>query len=51
MRPRTTKTKLCITIDKDILEKLQLYADKENRDKSNFVETVLMRYFEEHRDS
>lgn len=50
MRPRTNKAKLAITIDKDILDTLQKYADKENREKSNFIETVLIRYFEDHKD-
>lgn len=43
-----TKSKVkALSLRTDIAEKIDLYAGKENRSVSNFVETVLIKYFKE----
>ncbi|GET20471.1 hypothetical protein [Prolixibacter denitrificans] len=42
-----TKSAKTITVDEVIWDKVKEQAKKENRPISNFVETVLIRYFDE----
>lgn len=43
---RKSKIK-ALSFRNEIAEKIDLHAEKQNRSASNFVETVLMKYFEE----
>jgi len=42
-----SKTTHSITIDDDMWHKVKEDAQKENRPVSNFIETVLLKYYEE----
>ena len=42
-----TKKARTITVDEDLWNKIESEAKRENRPISNFVETVLFKYFEE----
>jgi predicted CopG family antitoxin len=42
-----TKTAKTITVDDKIWEKVKQHAKDENRPLSNFIETILIKYFKE----
>lgn len=45
MKPKSNGVKVVLTIDRDVVEQAREEAAKDNRPLSNFVETILMRYF------
>jgi len=42
------KTRVLVTMPRELREKLQEMANKENRTLSNFVLTIIQKYLEEH---
>ena len=44
---KTTKTRIVITVSKDLKEKLEIQAKKENRTVANLLNTIAIRYLEE----
>jgi len=42
-----TKDATSLKLEPEIMKKVREYAKKENRSMNNFIETVLIKYFEE----
>lgn len=47
---KTTKTRIVVTVPIDLKEKLDKQAKKENRTVANLLNTIAIKYLEEHKE-